>query len=516
MFYRGKKRQVGVYVMAAMLAFTLFFSTLAFAGEPVEIKVLSLNDFHGALLEQKDTPGAAKLATFLQQERLSNPKGTILVSAGDMFQGSVRSNILRGKPVVDMMNQMGFVAMALGNHEFDWGMDAMREQIQGSHFKWVAANIRDKNTGGSIPNTTPYTIVKANGINVGIIGMTTPETAYTSSIKVVSKFDFIEPKLVLGGVIEDARKAGAQVVIVISHLGSSPGVAITGEVVELADFAGSLDAIVSGHTHEKVAGKVNGIPVVQALTRGKYVGEIKLYYSPDKGKVVFSTVRTLAVDPSKLTANRKMEKTMERYAKKAKVIEQTVLAETKRPLVHDRHTFSLLGEFFTDAVRKEMQVDVAFANGGGLRRTLEQGRITLGDLYEVLPFDNQIMTMQLTGQQIIDVLDYGIANKTYGYMQFSGLQVQFDAQQPKGSRVIDVRLLDGRKLELNGLNTVAAADFLADGGDGYVMFKESKYIVNSNKVLRDVLADALKSMKVLDVNSDKRLIETGKVLQNAA
>lgn len=512
---RHKNSLVSCLVMVLFVLSTLFAPTPVDANT-VEIKILSINDFHGALLEKDKTPGAAKLATFILNERALNPKGTLLLSAGDMFQGSVRSNILYGQPVVEMMNNLNFNAMALGNHEFDWGVDVMRKLAKSSSFPWLAANVIENYTNKPLPFTLPYVITKANGINVGIIGLTTPETAYTSSMNVVSNFKFIEPKDILDQTIDDVKKAGAQVVIVVSHLGSSPGATITGEVVAITAQNNKPDAIISGHTHENVAGKVNGIPIVQALTRGHYVGEIKLLYSTTENKVIDSTVQTLLVNPKNLQPNKTMEKIVARSAKKAHAIEQNVLAEAVKPIPHDRHTFSVLGELFTDFVRKDLGTDIAFINGGGLRRSLAQGKVTLGDMYDISPFDNTIVTMDITGKELFSVLEYGIANKTYGYIQFSGLKVEFDASQPVGEKIIKASLINGEPIDMDKRYSIAVPDFMADGGDGYTIFKKGENIVNSNKVLREIFANSIKNLKKLNIDSDGRLIEVSQSAKKAA
>ena len=269
-------------------------------------------------------------------------------------------------------------------------------------------------------------------------------------------------------------------------------------------------------THENVAGKVNGIPIVQALTRGHYVGEIKLLYSTTENKVIDSTVQTLLVNPKNLQPNKTMEKIVARSAKKAHAIEQNVLAEAVKPIPHDRHTFSVLGELFTDFVRKDLGTDIAFINGGGLRRSLAQGKVTLGDMYDISPFDNTIVTMDITGKELFSVLEYGIANKTYGYIQFSGLKVEFDASQPVGEKIIKASLVNGEPIDMDKRYSIAVPDFMADGGDGYTIFKKGENIVNSNKVLREIFANSIKNLKKLNIDSDGRLIEVSQSAKKAA
>ena len=161
---------------------------LAADSDQITLQILSVNDFHGALVGAGKNPGAAKLAQYIKEAKAKNPDGTLILSAGDLFQGSADSNLMYGKPVVDSMNEIGFDAMAIGNHEFDWGIDVLKARQAQSRFPYLAANIVDRATGQLVGFAKPYVIIERAGLKVGIIGIATPETAYTASPKVVSAF----------------------------------------------------------------------------------------------------------------------------------------------------------------------------------------------------------------------------------------------------------------------------------------------------------------------------------------
>lgn len=505
-------RQKPIFSKVILLCIMLlmFFQPLTEAATAIRLDILSVNDFHGALLEEGKTPGAAKMASFMKELRSQNPHGTLILSAGDMFQGTVRSNILYGKPVIEMMNSMGFVAMALGNHEFDWGVNVLRDRGKEAKFPMMAANITNKDTGRAVDFAVPYIVKKVNGVNIGIIGLTTPETAYTSSISVVSKYIFADPAEAVKKVYRAVKGEGAEVIVVLSHLGSSQhGDVASGEAVDFINaLNGSeykVDAVVSAHTHNVVKSIVHDVPLVQAGYSGRNIGVITLHYSPEEKRVIKSSVDVLPVD-AKQSTDRRIEKIVNRSAKKARPVENSVIGHTDG-LDHDRHTVSPLGMWATDAMKRAAEVDIALTNGGGLRKPILPGKITLGTIYDIAPFDNTIITMKMTGKQIRELMEFGLDSEL-GVLQFSGLNIVYDRLLPKGKRIASIALSDGRVFSDDGVYSVCTNDFLADGGDGYVQFKEGKEIKNTNIVFRTVLVEAVEETDNIVFKDDGRFRES--------
>ena len=508
---RIRVRRNAVYgVSGACLLLLCLLQPLSLSAENVRIDILSINDFHGALLEEGKNPGAAKLAGFMKELRGKNPKGTVILSGGDMFQGTARSNILYGKPVAAMMNNIKFDAMSLGNHEFDWGMDVLRARQKEAKFPMLSANVTDKATGKTIDFVLPYVVVKIKGVKVGIIGLTTPETAYTTNISVASKFDFADPAETVRKIYGSVKNAGADIVVIVGHLGSSQdGGTAKGEAVDLINaLNGSdyrIDAVISAHKHNVVKDKAHGVPVVQAGSNGRNVGVITLYYSTDEKRVTESSVNVLPV-PTKQAADRKVKKIVDRSAEKALPIENAVIGSTEG-LDHDRHTISPLGMWAADAMKEAVSVDIAVQNGGGLRKPLAPGRVTLGSFYDIEPFDNTIVTMEMTGGQIRELLEYGLDND-YGVLQYSGLNIVYDPSGAKGAKIASITLSGGKPLLADGVYTICTNDFLADGGDGFVFFKQGKNIKNTNIVMRSILIDAVKKAGNVIFTDDGRFEKT--------
>lgn len=474
----------------------------------VQLEILTVNDFHGALAENGKNPGAAKLAEYLLEARAQNPDGVLLLSAGDMFQGTPDSNLLYGKTVVDIMNYAKFDAMTLGNHEFDWGIDVLKQRIAQANFPYVCANVIDKRTGKPVDFAKPYVLLQRNGVKIGVIGIATPETAYKTNPRVVSGYIFADPVKVVNTLVPEIKRQGADVIVVLSHLASwmEGNDAIDGDAAMLALQAGGIDAIVSGHSHKMVYGKVNGIPIVQAYYNGRAVGKIELTYNRSSHQVESSAVSVTTLPYDGLTADNQVQLMLEKAQAEIAPVKNVKVGQTARALSHDRNEpdETLLGQWVTDVMRQTAGADIAFQNGGGLRTGLPQGTITMGNLYEVMPFDNTLYTVELTGQQVMEVLEYGIMNKKIGMVQYSGVKVSYNADGPQDGRIVAVTLPDGTPLSPEKTYKVVTNDFMAAGGDGFTVFKEGKNLHDTCILVRDVLANAIRKQKVVDFAGDDR------------
>lgn len=496
--------------------FFLFATTMGFASptntnsEIVNLQILTINDFHGALVENEKNPGAAKIAQYLQEQKAHNPNGTLILSGGDMFQGSPDSNLLYGKTVVTIMNQIGVDAMVIGNHEFDWGIPVLQQRIAQSTFPYLAANILEKATGKPAFFSKPYIFCERQGVKIAIIGMSTPETAYAASPKITAPYLFSDPIQIVNDLVPKLKGQGADLIIVLSHMGSfmdkSTG-EITGEAADLAMNCPGINAIVSAHSHQLVNGTVNNIPIVQASSLGRAVGSINISFNKTTKQPISSNVTTTLLPFTGLTENHPVKTILDKAQGEIAPIKNIVLGSTIYELGHDRtaQQLSILGQLTTDTMRQATNTDIAFQNAGGIRTSIPAGNITMGNLYEVFPFDNTLFTMEMTGAQIMKVLEHGIGNPKVGMIQFSGLHVIYDELQSPTHPFV-VTLPDGSPLDLTKNYTIVTNDFLATGGDHFTMFKESKNLVDTYIPLRDICAAAIKKQKVIDFTGDDRFL----------
>jgi len=495
-------RRLALAVVVLLLAAVL---TGAAAPQPgiVRLDILAVNDFHGALAAADRNPGAAVLAAYLKAERAKNPAGTLMLSAGDMFQGSPDSNLLYGKTVVAFMNEVRFDAMALGNHEFDWGLDILRERMAQAAFPMLAANIIDKASGRPAGLVPPYIILERQGIKIAVVGLTTPDTAVTTNPRHVERLLFADPGATLRALLPELKAKGAAVIVVLGHLASYPGEEPTGEAAVVAK-TGGVAAVISGHSHLKVAGKTAGVPVVQAYYNGRSVAAVRLAVNAASGEILGATAEVKDV-PADLVPDTATAAIVAASQQEIAPVKGLILGRAAEALAHDRYQLSPLGQWATDAMRAAAQADIAFCNGGGLRTGLAAGAVTLGDLYAVMPFDNNLFVASMTGAQVLAALEHGIANEKFGMLQFSGLRVEYDRHAPAGRRVVAATLADGSPLEHERVYSVAVSDFLVAGGDEYDMIKAAERHTDTFRQLRDVLAEAVRKAGVIRFRSDDRL-----------
>ena len=491
-----------------ILALALPLAGAAAAAQPgvVRLDILAVNDFHGALAAEGKNPGAAALASFLKAERAKNPAGTLIISAGDMFQGTPDSNLLHGKTVVEFMNAVGFDAMALGNHEFDWGLDVLKERMAQAAFPMVAANILDKGSGGRAELVPPYVILERAGIRIAVVGFTTPDTAVTTNPRNVKDFVFADPAATLKALVPELKARGADIIVALAHLASYPGEAPGDEADNLAAAAGGdLAAVVSGHSHQGVADN-DVMPVVQGYYNGRSVAAVRIVYGAASRHVLGATAAVMDVPPG-LIPDKQVAAIVAASQSEIAPVKGLVLGRAEAALPHDRFRLSPLGQWATDAMRQAARADIALCNGGGLRAGLAAGPVTLGDMYAVMPFDNDLSVAEMTGAQVLAALEYGIANAKFGMLQFSGLRVEFRAAAPYGQRVAAVALADGSPLQADKVYRVAVSDFLVAGGDGYDMVKAAARHVNTFLTLRDALAEAVRKAGAIRFRDDGRLQE---------
>lgn len=478
------------------------------------ISLVTVNDFHGAMTGDAKNPGISKLISYLKNEEKANKNGTLILSAGDMFQGTADSNLLYGSSVVTAMNDAGFDAMVLGNHEFDWGLDKLKARIAESNFPYLGANLIDKATGKTADFVKPYAIIDKNGIKVGIIGILTPETATKTKPDIVAPYEIRDPAAVVNALVPEVKAAGADIIVVLSHLGAlqdSKTGEITGEAAELAKAVTGVDAIVAGHTHANVSGLVNNIPIVANAYNGRSIGHVDIFIDLAT-RTVTKRVPYLDGNAVKAPEDERVTTWYKQVQSCIAPIKNEVLGTAAADFPHSpkETQTTLLGNWVTDVMRKVVNADIAIQNGGGLRRDLPAGTVTMGLMYEIMPFDNTLFTMDLTGKQVKAAIEHGIMSPDFNPGQFSGLIVKYDSTKPAGERIVEIKLANGKPLEDDKLYKVVTNDFQADGGDKYTMFLEGQNRYNTNIPVRDTLVEEIKAQKVITPVDDGRLIDVSK------
>lgn len=467
------------------------------------IDILTTNDIHGKIevgFDKKRNQGQGGIETLggiVSDFRAVNPNGTVVVDGGDAWQGTLISNTTNGQSVMDTMAQVKYDAAAIGNHEFDFGRDVLINNIKNAKFPILGANIIDTKTGKRVDWTQPYVIVEKDGLKIGIIGFATPQTTSTTKSTNIEGLSFVNPVPLAKELSAELRAKGVDIIMVTSHLPGEQNQQSAEIISELADLAkgtgnGTLDAIVGGHSHMRVSGIVNGIPVVEAQSWLYAVGHIQLFVDKATKQVVSSNASLLETYTNLTTADAKIHQTVEDYkakiSEKSSEVEVVVAEALSRKSFRfadnggvDRDGASQLGNSITDAMRASEKSDIAFTNIGGIRADVDKGELTYGEMFEVFPFGNYNVTGTMTAAQIKKALEVTDKYSNLPAIQFSGLKVEWDSTKPLGDKYSKITLVDGTPIYVDGkLNTdrtfkVTTNDFMATGsGDGFTVFGEVK------------------------------------------
>ena len=440
---------------------------------PVHLRVLATHDLHGALQpviypwsQERPIGGAQALSWMVGRLTADCACPTIHVDGGDLMQGTLESNIVSGTVAVEFFNYIGLDAAAVGNHALDWGVDILLQRQREARYAWLAANVFEVATGGRPAWAKPYVMLKQDGLRVAVIGYATVGTPASLRPSVTAPYEFRRGYAALAPVLEEVWKQSPDFVIVAAHAGGDcHDNACEGEMVELARAipAGRVHMIAGGHNHTAGHGIVNGIPIVRAGANGTAISVVDLYKTG--GAVTFTTDHaTVYADIVK--EDTKLEALLSPFKARAAeraAVEITTLADT---LTSDWNGDRRLGELIADALRAATKADVGMQNSGGVRANLLAGPVTYADLFRVLPFDNKLVTLTMTGSQL-----RALVMQAYPSYYYSNLHIVFDPALELTRQIRDVTFADGSRLEPDAQYTVATVDFLADGGDGLTLLR---------------------------------------------
>ncbi|PRX22392.1 2',3'-cyclic-nucleotide 2'-phosphodiesterase (5'-nucleotidase family) [Orenia metallireducens] len=483
-----------------------------------KIDILSTNDFHGNLRGGYEA-GAAKFAAVINYYKKQNPKGTILVSGGDSYQGTPVSTLNHGAPVIELFNYLGYTASAIGNHEFDWGQDVLAEITQQADYKFVAANLYNKNTNQVVDYAKPYIITEVNGVKVGIIGISTPDTLTSTMPTHIANLEFRDPATIINKIAPQVKSAGANLIIVLSHMPGNTDWStgeVSGELIEVAKKVKDINGMIGGHSHDTVTATINGIPVVEAYKHGRRIGHLSYFVNTDTNEVVAIKPTTHAVRKTKLniSLDKKAQAIVDKYQKAIEPIMSEILTTSKVALKRKYNDISNIGALVTDAVKEYTQADIVFQNAGGLRVDIPAGKVKVEQIYSLLPFGNTAVTAKMTGQQIIEILEQSF-NLDKGMMQLSGLKVIYDSNKREYNRVVSVQLADGTPLQLDKKYKVATNNFLAVGGDKFSTFKEVEF-TNSYKEIKEIVIEYLRAQDTINPRVDNRVLKENETVVEPA
>lgn len=458
----------------------------------VKLTFLHTNDVHGFVAPVEDKVvlgqkaslgGAAYLATLVSEKKAENPGNTVLVDCGDAVHGALTTDFDQGRSMVDVMNRVGYDVATLGNHDFQWTVPVLEDRLRATRHPVVLANVQ-RTDGTLLPNTAPFVLKELGGLNVAFIGLVTEDTATQQRADRVRGARFQKPAEALKLELDQARKVGADLVVVVSHC----GLPVDKELAE--KFAGEGLIILGGHSHDRLEKPlfVGGNCIVQAGSLGKEVGQLDVEVDLASKRVVGTDYKLLVINPQEIPADPEIERLVKSYDQRARVAMGTVVSHLNASLGRSMTADAGVGNLVCDAMRAMAGAELAMTNAEGLRSDLPAGPITRGKLYEVTPYGGQLKVGTIKGKDVREALEHSLKrwpddhNLQLGFLQVSGLKFSYDSSKPEGQQIVDVTVGD-KPIEPEREYSIALEDYLATGRLGYDALARGNYHEVGNTVM---------------------------------
>ncbi len=528
----------------------LIFAFSCTSGETIEPKsfvltVLHTNDTHGHPVKFFDYPapdegGMPARATLVNKIRKEvGEKNVLVLDAGDVLTGRPESNFFGAEPDFKGMDYIKYDAMCIGNHEFDKGIEHLKKLKELIKFPFLNANIFKKD-GKTL--FEPYKIFEMNGFKVAVFGLITEETPFVTTPAYVKDLTFKNPIEVAKELVPQLKKK-AHFVIALTHMGFYEGfdMPYVGDDI-LAREVDGIDVIIGGHSHtafEKPI-KINNTYITSARHWGLYLGRIDITVENgvikevSGGNIPINLKKAIKKDEDinpdhpdwvvtiggskyqyltePIAEDTELLNILNPYLEKVEEELNIIIGKTTAPFTDElnRKDDNPICNLVCDAMKSESGADIVFQNGGGVRTGLGEGDIKKRDIYAILPFDNSVQRIDLTGAEVMEVLNYAatIPNGKGGFLQVAGIKFTLNY---KTQKVMNVTLSDGSPLDMEKVYKVATNSFMKAGGDGYVMLiNKNKNFYETSLFQRDMVISYIEKIKTLDpqkYNDDRIKIE---------
>ncbi|MBQ4860187.1 bifunctional UDP-sugar hydrolase/5'-nucleotidase [Pseudoalteromonas sp. MMG013] len=498
------------------------------------LTVLHTNDHHGRFWHNEDGEyGMAARKTLIDELRLTAAnKGhrVLLLSGGDINTGIPESDLQKAEPDFKGMSLIGYDAMAIGNHEFDNPLSILDKQIAWSNFPLLSANILNKDDHSHAYQ--PYTIINKGGLTIGIVGLTTVDTAKIANPTYIGELDFVEPSAITKQVVDEIRaKQNIDVMIAVTHMGhyhdGKYGINAPGDVtLARALTPGTLDIIIGGHSQEPICvtdtgaedphfapGKScqpdqqNGTWIMQAHEWGKYVG--KAEFKIENGQKSLLSYELIPVNLKKADGNYvqshiKPDKKLQDFLQPYQSIGEKQLAKTvgsiDKYLDGGRNTVrfkqSKLADLIIKAQMAAVNADFGLISGGGIRHSIKAGDVSYKDVLKVHPFKNRITKITFTGEQLYQYLNVvtQFPADSGAYLQYYG--ITFDIESGK---LVNLKI-KGEAFQADSTYTMSINSYNAAGGDGYPLLNKHSGFASSDLTDSEVLINYLQNHSPIKVD----------------
>lgn len=526
------KRFTGIFLVMLLM--------MPFAAESRKLHILLTNDMHGHIQKKGATfinpenppmlGGAASAAVYIDKVRAyTAEKGEdlLLLDAGDIFQGAPAGTNSDGKYIIKYFNKIGYDAWTVGNHDFDHGIKKLTDLIQMSTMPVLGANVISKQTNKMLDGLEDYIIIEKNGIRYGIIGVCTAETYVMSSQNVKDSVHFEPPVHVLRELVPKVREK-SDVIIVLGHTGlpynlregweeiQERGIQEENEYIntmEILQSVKGIDIYLGGHSHkgerEPWVDPNSHTITFQTYGLGSGMGHLIINIDDKLNAVTGyelpgdnSDLLTLFMD--EFGTNPEYEVFIDSMVAIAEAGMDDIIGFSERTIPRGDAAKGLMGHIVADAMREAVDADFAFTNLGGIRDIIRSGNISKRDVFKVLPFNNELIEIWVTGKEFLEILETRVASMRQGLF-VSGIEYKFNRQRPEYERTTHL-LIDGEPLDLDKEYKVVTTDFLADGNARLYLLSDipesKKY--SRGVTMRDALIQYIKKHSPMDPELDGR------------
>ena len=492
-------RKLVLFVTLALLV-TLMLPAAAQDEETFSLTIMHTNDVHAEHEAVFDgNGGAARQATVVQQIR-DEVDNHLLLDGGDRFTGTLFHIQWQGQDSAQIMNAIGYDAMTLGNHEFDNGDDVLASFIDALEFPVVTANVDFSESPVLADKVDPYVVLEVGGEQIGVIGLVTPESEILSSPGPELVFEY-DLTAVTQEKVDELTEQGVDKIILLTHIGYEAD-------LEVAQGVSGVDVVVGGHTNTFLSNAYSGaqgeyptvlesasgepVLVVQASTRTQYLGRLDVTF--DSAGVLAEWEGDAILLSRFITPDPEVSDIVAGLAEPIEELQAMPVGEAAVALEGDRNVCRIeecnLGNLIADAMREDTGAQIALMNGGGIRASIDQGEITLGEVLTVQPFQNLLSTFELAGSDVIAALENGVSQiqltedgmvqrdgAAGRFLQVSGLRYTIDPTLEPGNRIVSAEVMneDGEyePIDPEEIYTVTSLNFVRTGGDGFSVLNDN-------------------------------------------
>lgn len=506
-----------------LLFFSLIIVPVAFPQNGVkEMKILHWNDFHARNQQQKGSKkdsltgekteyiygGTANMLGYLNKHR---DEESLVINAGDDYQGTPISTLTRGNSQIELLNLFDLDAFVLGNHEFDYGQFTLDSSLKKAKFDVLSGNVFLKSMNKTMG--MPFTVKEVNGIKCGIIGITAPDLLTLTLPVNMTEIKMLDVDSVVSAAITALKLEKCDLIIMLTHVG------LETDKQFAKDYHEDVDIILGGHSHTPLYKPIveSGVIIGQAGSYSRWLGKIDLVVDTDNDTVISYSGELIETvyDPETVdtAAQAKVDEMLSSVAPEL----QRVIGILETDWTRSYSEESNLGQWESDAMRKKLGTDIAFMNAGGLRKDLSRGNITISDIWEINPFGNTIVTFEVKGSTLKEMMRNNIRNylremKEAGGSDMivaSGINVQYDSRKDEDP-LISVKV-GGAEVEDGRKYSVATNNYVGTQFKKYFGTVSEDFIIHDSNIIdRDLFIEAVQEQKVISQPLERRIFDISK------